>query len=347
MLFRSRFLIFGDADRQEFRLWWENLPENVRERGIFAENRLPADLCTSSVSEYSADVHDPAVSADVHDPTVSADVHDPAVSADVHDPAVSTNVHETPDPDFLVLLRSWSGEFSDSWVLELQKKFPLAPILAVLGSWCEGEARTGTPLAGVHSMLWYDFAAMAPLECFAFEKGWASIWSLPVTVLPEERAIFELKREEKWKLFRNVSSTVPNANTKNSPALRPLRFLIESEDFDQFVFLRDLCLRSDWKGRTAEVFGSWLGKEDGIPGNTDSEAEAVADFLLFDFPDFSEAAVAHFHALKARNPEAVPIAFTEFPRPDEWHFLWKENVQIFPKPFRIADFLFFCLNRLS
>ena len=124
-----RFLIFGDADRQEFRLWWENLPENVRERGIFAENRLPAD---------------------------------------VHDPTVSTNEHETPDPDFLVLLRSWSGEFSDSWVLELQKKFPLAPILAVLGSWCEGEARTGTPLAGVHSMLWYDFAAMAPLECFAF-----------------------------------------------------------------------------------------------------------------------------------------------------------------------------------
>ena len=144
-----------------------------------------------------------------------------------------------------------------------------------------------------------------------------------------------------------MSSTVPNANTKNSPALRPLRFLIESEDFDQFVFLRDLCLRSDWKGRPAEVFGSWLGKEDGIPGNTDSEAEAVADFLLFDFPDFSDSTVAHFHALKTRNPEAVPIAFTEFPRPDEWHFLWKENVQIFPKPFRIADFLFFCLNRLS
>ncbi len=313
-----RFLIFGDADRQEFRLWWENLPENVRERGIFAENRHPADPCMNSVSQYSADAHDPAPSADAH---------------------------EMPAPDFLVLLRSWSGEFSDSWVLKLQKKFPLTPILAVLGSWCEGEARTGTPLAGVHSLLWYDFAAMAPLECFAFEKGWASVWSLPATVLPEERALFELKREGKWKLFRNASPTVPNVNAQIPPVLRPLRFLIESEDFDQFVFLRDLCLRSDWKGRPAEVFSSWLKKEDGIPENADSGADA--DFLLFDFPDFSDSTIARFHALKAWDPEAVPIAFTEFPRPDEWHFLWKENVQIFPKPFRIADFLFFCLNRLS
>lgn len=322
-----RFLIFGDADRQEFRLWWENLPENVRERGIFAENRHPADLCTSSVSEYSADVHDPTPSADAH---------------------------EMPAPDFLVLLRSWSGEFSDSWVLELQKKFPLTPILAVLGSWCEGEARTGTPLAGVHSVLWYDFAAMAPLECFAFEKGWASVWSLPVTVLPEERALFELKREEKWKLFRELSRSPLNAEGLTSEKLEkstllpplPLKFLIESEDFDQFVFLRDLCLRSDWKGRPAEVFGSWLGKEDGIPKNADSGTCTGADFLLFDFPDFSDATITRFHALKARAPEAVPIAFTEFPRPDEWHFLWKENVYIFPKPFRIADFLFFCQNRL-
>lgn len=299
------FLIFGDADRQEFRLWREALPENVRERVICAES------C-------------------------------PSLNADSF-----TDANEMPTPDFLVLLCSWSGEFQDSWVLELQKKFPLTPILAILGSWCEGEARTGTPIKGVHPVLWYDFAVMAPLECFAFEKGWASIWSLPVTVLPEERVLFELKREEKWKLFR-----VPALNTVNAETVsdrRPLRFLIESDDFDQFIFLRDLCLRSDWNGRPVEFFSSWLGKKGDASenANADADADANVDFLLFDLPDLSEATAARFRALKAQNPEAVPIAFTEFPRPDEWELLRKENVQIFPKPFRLADFLFFCLERLS
>jgi hypothetical protein len=36
---------------------------------------------------------------------------------------------------------------------------PLAGIVTLLGSWCEGEARTGRPWLGVHRVYWYDFPA--------------------------------------------------------------------------------------------------------------------------------------------------------------------------------------------
>lgn len=40
---------------------------------------------------------------------------------------------------------------------ELRAQWPLAGIVALAGSWCEGELRTGRPWAGVHRLYWYEF----------------------------------------------------------------------------------------------------------------------------------------------------------------------------------------------
>src|SRR5206468_630467 len=41
----------------------------------------------------------------------------------------------------------------------LRRAAPLAGVVALLGSWCEGETRTGRPLSGVQRLYWYDFPA--------------------------------------------------------------------------------------------------------------------------------------------------------------------------------------------
>ena len=257
-----RLLVLGDLCREEFRLWWEALPEPVRQRAVLGLKK------------------------------------------------------EDFLPDFAVLLQSWPGEYSAADVLELRRRFPLAPVLAVQGNWCEGEARNDSPLAGVHALRWYEFIAMMPLEFRAFSEGWATVWSLPPESQPEHRALFELQRPG----FR-----------KPWPDEKPVSFRIESDDFDQFRLLRDFCLRTNWNGQDALVFSEWTG-----------DSDTKTDFLFFDFPDFDPATVQRFLTLQKRHPEAVFTAFCEYPRPHEWRLLRKRGVTgIFSKPFRLADLEFF------
>ena len=114
-----KLLIFGDLGRKEFRLWWENLTEAIRERAVVVEN-LISWLCT-----YENRIQN---------------------SEEAENECVLT-------PDFIVILSSYSGEYREGDVQKLRAFFPITPLLAILGNWCEGENRTGTPLSGTHSIL--------------------------------------------------------------------------------------------------------------------------------------------------------------------------------------------------
>lgn len=364
-------LIFGDLERKEYRLWWENLTETVREHAVFGGN-LAEWLQDASACRQNSDSFFSGTEADGR---------------------------ATPIPDFIILLRSWSGEYSDSQILKLRTSFPLTPILAILGNWCEGEGRNGTPLVGVHSIFWYDFAAMAPLEWCAFEHDWATVWSLPSAVQPEHQVLFEQKRNERWKACclelvtgekcprcenggagAMIPFTQPPGTVRQKPEKgkvsaevsddssgltsgeaekarkkvpKPLKVQIESDDFDQFVLLRDFWLRNFGRARNVQVFSSWQEPADverdhanvGLKEKNDAEMDWEMAFFFFDFPDFHEETLDRFYELKNRFPKAVRVAFTEFPRPDEWQFLRRCGVQgIFPKPFRLADLSFFCLQ---
>lgn len=271
-------------------------------------------------------------------------------------------------PALILLLRSWSGEFSNAQVLALRQRFPLAPILAILGSWCEGEARNGSPLSGVHALSWFDFCAMSPLETFALENGWASVWSLPPEALPEQRGLFEILREEKQKIAnvkngfkaeksldaKNEGKAEKSLNAGNSPsaeASSSLEIRIESDDFDQFIFLRDFCLRTFSNGVSCRIRGSWLN--DPLPAieekmKNDRQKMKRPDFVFFDFPDFSQATIQKLYAIKKHFSQSIVVAFTEFPRVEEWRFLKKNGVHaMFPKPFRLADLEFFCSQQIK
>jgi hypothetical protein len=47
-----------------------------------------------------------------------------------------------------------SGELN-----QLRRAAPLAGLVALLGSWCEGETRTGRPWPGIQRLYWYEFPA--------------------------------------------------------------------------------------------------------------------------------------------------------------------------------------------
>src|SRR5690349_536160 len=58
------------------------------------------------------------------------------------------------DPAALLLVQSRPGQFSAREVERLHAAAPLARLVALVGPWCEGEARSGRPWPGVERVPW-------------------------------------------------------------------------------------------------------------------------------------------------------------------------------------------------
>ncbi|HYO24416.1 MAG TPA: hypothetical protein VEQ85_05650 [Lacipirellulaceae bacterium] len=60
-------------------------------------------------------------------------------------------------PESFLVAQQRPGSISQALVDRLQAAAPLARIVIVAGTWCEGELRTGTPLVGAARLYWYEF----------------------------------------------------------------------------------------------------------------------------------------------------------------------------------------------
>lgn len=60
-------------------------------------------------------------------------------------------------PELILLAQSRPGVIRRREIERLERSAPLAGIVSLVGSWCEGETRTGRPAAGVRRLYWYEF----------------------------------------------------------------------------------------------------------------------------------------------------------------------------------------------
>src|SRR5690349_7541486 len=62
-------------------------------------------------------------------------------------------------PELIVVAQSRPDSITSAQVEPFRRWAPLAGVVTLLGSWCEGETRTGRPLPGVERIYWYQFPA--------------------------------------------------------------------------------------------------------------------------------------------------------------------------------------------
>lgn len=60
--------------------------------------------------------------------------------------------------DSILLAQPLPGFYKQAQIETLRRLAPLAQIVVVAGTWCEGELRTGKPLSGVLRLHWHEFA---------------------------------------------------------------------------------------------------------------------------------------------------------------------------------------------
>lgn len=93
-------------------------------------------------------------------------------------------------PDLLVI-GSARPKVSDQAALEgLRSAAPLVRIIAVLGPWCDGEARVGRPLEGCLRIGWRHFPAYLAQELQRVHEARCPLWGLPLTATDADRLLF-------------------------------------------------------------------------------------------------------------------------------------------------------------
>ena len=96
---------------------------------------------------------------------------------------------EDVHPDVIVLAQAWPGQFSLADVDRLRQAAPLTRIIGLLGSWCEGEARSGAPWPGVPRIYWHQWPVRWRTELARHATGVCPAWGQPVTFTEEERLL--------------------------------------------------------------------------------------------------------------------------------------------------------------
>ena len=74
-----------------------------------------------------------------------------------------------------------TGNGSHCDVEQLRRRVPLAGMVSLLGSWCEGETRTGRPVKGVLRTYWYDFPNWWRRQLALRAAGRCPDWARPAT----------------------------------------------------------------------------------------------------------------------------------------------------------------------
>ncbi len=91
--------------------------------------------------------------------------------------------------DVIVVAQARPGEFSHAQIERLRQAAPLARIVGLLGSWCEGEMRSGRPWPAAVRTYWHQWPARARRQLQRLARGRGSAWALPVTASEEDRLL--------------------------------------------------------------------------------------------------------------------------------------------------------------
>lgn len=83
-------------------------------------------------------------------------------------------------PELLLFAQPFPGQVRQANIDHLQQLVPLARLVIVAGTWCEGELRTGTPPTGVIRLYWYELSLWWQAASRRRDAGLCPLWSLPL-----------------------------------------------------------------------------------------------------------------------------------------------------------------------
>lgn len=207
--------------------------------------------------------------------------------------------------DLIVVAQSFPGEFTTYAVDRLRRRAPLARVVGLLGSWCEGEVRSGDPWPATIRVYWHQWLDRCAAELDRLQADRLAAWSLPATATEEERLLLD--------------------------SLEPLRVgsglvAVRSASFDMADWLCDACRRQGYA--TVWLDQSHIPRIEGAAAGLLDLADAAPD-------DLDE--LTHF---VARLQPAPVLTLMHFPRTQDVRLaIGRGAAGVLSKPIQLEDLL--------
>jgi hypothetical protein len=213
-------------------------------------------------------------------------------------------------PDLIVFAQARPGELCRALIDELRSHAPLSGACVVLGSQCEGESRTGRPVAGMPRVFWHQWPAFWQEQQARLLRGQLPAWTLPATASDEERLLYGL--------------CTPHVSREDHRT--ELGVVILAESPESAGALADAVKAG---GHPAEI---WSANADAPP--------AGAFVVLWDAPPAELGNRRRVQAIQRQFPEAGIVGIATFPRfQDRSAALSAGLYALIAKPFRLEHLL--------
>lgn len=207
--------------------------------------------------------------------------------------------------DVIVVAQAYPGQFSAEAIDRLRRLAPLARIVGLLGSWCEGEVRTGRPWPGAIRVYWHQWLPRVLRELSRLRDGQTSTWALPATAGEEERLL--VLADEPWPRHEGLIA-------------------IHLSSFDMQDWLAAACRRAGYQT-------VWLRPDR-------SEIPEGIQAAIFDGDDARGQELEQLRAMAASLAPAPVIALLNFPRiEDRDRVLGAGAKSVLSKPLLVEDLL--------
>ncbi len=118
--------------------------------------------------------------------------------------------------DLVVVFQMRPGNFSADWVRAARERLPLAGFVTVLGTWCEGEQRTGTPLPFCERIYWYHFETWWQTTQRQWRAGRPTSWQNLHTMPIENREKTASAAETPFQAPKLVAIDAPDADAPDA-----------------------------------------------------------------------------------------------------------------------------------
>jgi DNA-binding NarL/FixJ family response regulator len=250
--------------------------------------------------------------------------------------------------DLIVVAQAFPGQFSHQAIDRLRRAAPLARVLGLLGSWCEGEMRTGKPWPGVIRSYWHQWVPRCDREVGRIRRGESSAWGLPATATEEERLLLaadcpapKVKGEGRGVRGEGLAARGYPLSTIDYPLpmLAIYTGLAEMQDWLSAAFRCRGCT-TVWLRPPTHSEGHMV-----CPPDREVRVEGAA-VAIFDGSDCRGEELRQLEHLAATLRPAPTIALLDFPRiEDSNRALAAGAAAVVSKPLDLED-LFWHLDRL-
>lgn len=209
------------------------------------------------------------------------------------------------DTNLVVIAQSRRDQYSSELIEQIRRQFGHTPIVTVLGSWCEGELRSGEPWPGVYRVYWHQWLGRFETFVEQLKENGITNWHAPPTSSVADQILMpRAKASESRIQCVGISSwTQPN--------------------FEQ---LQDAIKHMGWQSRWVER-STW-----------DASTNQLFNPICVEADAYNPSVDKRLDWLRSEFPAAAYVMVLNFPRAHDVQELSERGIfQVVSKPFELND----------